>query len=348
MSFFFPWQLKLAEIYLKNKNKIYANIIYGSNGVGKFEFAFSYAASLLCESDHDSIACGICVSCKLIAKNNHPDLKLIYPEYMNKFEISIEGKIFRYIDIIENNHLSKEIRIQQIRDLLPWLNITAHRGRKKIIIIHSANCLNEISSNALLKILEEPPLGVVFLIVTNILHKLSPTIISRCQLIHLPIPAKNVSLNWLSNATKLDSLNIEKYLAFTGGAPLKSFFLIKSSNDICPMWIMELLCNIYENKNFKLYSFLDVNFDKMSLFEWIDFFQKLYFDLMLTKFNDDVRYFIEIKNTILKISNKIDISSIMNMIIYLNNKNLLINNNNNINARLLVNVLLQKIISQIK
>ncbi|AGF49047.1 DNA polymerase III subunit delta' [Candidatus Kinetoplastidibacterium galati] len=350
MSFFLPWQLELAEIYLKNKDKIHTSIVHGSNGIGKFEFAFSYAASLLCESEHNTIACGGCTSCNLIEKNNHPDLKLIYPESMNmnKSEMSLEGEGFRYIDIIENNNYSREIRVQQIRDLLPWLNVTSHRGKKKIIIIYSANCLNEISSNALLKILEEPPLGVVFLIVTNNLHKLLPTIISRCQLIHLPIPKKNISLDWLRNVTKLDLLDIEKWLTFTGGAPLKSFFIIKNNlSEPCPFWIMGFLDHISGKRDFKLYSFLDDNFDKISLFEWIDFFQKLYFDLMLIKFNNSIRYFIKIEDTISDISKKIEKHNIIEMILYLNNKKLLIDNNHNINARLLVNVLLQKIMTQV-
>ncbi|AFZ83651.1 DNA polymerase III subunit delta' [Candidatus Kinetoplastibacterium blastocrithidii TCC012E] len=346
MTFFLPWQLELADIYLRKQDRIYSNIIYGSDGIGKFEFVFSYAASLLCETKHNTIACGNCVSCNLITKNNHPDLKFIHPEYMSKSEIFAGDINFRHMAASENNNLSREIRIQQIRDLLPWLNITSHRGIKKIIVIYSAESLNDVSSNALLKILEEPPLGVVFLMVTNKLHRLSPTIISRCQLIYLPIPTKNSSLNWLSMATESDISNLGKWLMFTGGAPLKSFFLSRDLNDPCYSWIMNFINHLSLKGDFKLYSFLDENFDKLSLFEWISFFQKFYFDLMLLKFGQDVRYFIGIKNTVFEISKKLNIDNILDMLLWLNKKNSLIVNNN-INAKLLVNVLLQKITTQI-
>jgi DNA polymerase-3 subunit delta' len=84
-------------------------------------------------------------------------------------------------------------------------------------MIHPAEALNTASANALLKVLEEPPNNTIFILVTHQIHRLLPTILSRCQSIAMPLPAREEAIAWLT-AQKV--ANAADALDYHGGAPL--------------------------------------------------------------------------------------------------------------------------------
>jgi hypothetical protein len=92
---------------------------------------------------------------------------------------------------------SKEIKIEQIRALADFMNISTHRQGLRVVVLYPAEALNTPASNALLKTLEEPPPGTVFLLSSNSLDRLLPTILSRCRKFALPMPDEAQALAWL-------------------------------------------------------------------------------------------------------------------------------------------------------
>tara|TARA_B100001057_G_scaffold426508_1_gene450706 strand:- start:756 stop:1463 length:708 start_codon:yes stop_codon:yes gene_type:complete len=95
------------------------------------------------------------------------------------------------------------IKIDLVREAIEVAYITASMGRCRVIIVRPADCLNLAASNALLKVVEEPPSGTVFIFQTAVLGKLLPTLVSRLRMVKVPVPeqqilektAKNLGIN---------------------------------------------------------------------------------------------------------------------------------------------------------
>ena len=81
MMDFLPWQQAPARRWLATRERFaHAWLIHGRPGCGQMEFALAGAASLLCESPRDGLACGACQACRWVAPGNHPDLRRIRPD----------------------------------------------------------------------------------------------------------------------------------------------------------------------------------------------------------------------------------------------------------------------------
>ena len=85
---------------------------------------------------------------------------------------------------------SAEIRVDQIRELSDFLYLGSHRGRRRVAIVHPAESMNVHAANALLKGLEEPPAGAMFLLVAHHPARLLATIRSRCVVAAVPRPGE--------------------------------------------------------------------------------------------------------------------------------------------------------------
>lgn len=151
----------------------HALMIHESRGAGGTWLATWIAQLVLCTSA-DTKPCGVCIACKQTAEGIHPDLTLVQP--------------------IEE---SKQIRIEQVRDLTTELTLTSHHGGYKVGILTPADTLNRFAANALLKTLEEPTPRTVLILVAEQPSRLPATIMSRCQRIRIRAPARNQSIEWL-------------------------------------------------------------------------------------------------------------------------------------------------------
>lgn len=132
-----------------------AYLFSGPRGTGKTTTARILAKALNCENLQDNEPCNRCDSCRMIAHGNHPDV--------------LE------IDAASNTG------VDNIRELRENARFTPSLGRYKIYIIDESHMLSISANNALLKILEEPPPHCCFIFATTEIHKVMPTILSRCQ-----------------------------------------------------------------------------------------------------------------------------------------------------------------------
>lgn len=148
----------------------HAYLLVGPSGVGRRTLALAFAQFLNCERP-DGDACGECDPCRRIVSGNHPDVRIL--------DVA-RGKFF---EAPEKDYRGKEIPIDQIRALRQDAAYPPYQGRRKVYIIADAERMNPSSSNSLLKILEEPPARITFILVAESAVALLPTIVSRCQLV---------------------------------------------------------------------------------------------------------------------------------------------------------------------
>lgn len=190
----------------------HALLIAGPRGIGKFALAKLFAAGLLCEKPlADGLPCGGCLACNWLGQGNHPDFRLLQPEALADGDGDEpaepgEGK----------KKASQQITIEQVRGLDEFLHVGTHRQGLRIILIHPAEAMNRNTANALLKSLEEPAPGSLFLLVSSEPDRLLPTIRSRCQSVTVPVPDVTLATAWLADAGVDAPTN---WLALAGGAP---------------------------------------------------------------------------------------------------------------------------------
>jgi len=262
----------------------HALLFRGTQGIGKLDFVRKLAQSLACVSPAaDGAACGACQSCRWFAGGGHPDYREIQPEVLRTAESLPEGS-----DSIEptsgKRKPSQEIRVEEVRDLEDFINLTAHQGGGKTIVFCPAESLNVNAANALLKSLEEPPAGTRFMLVSHRPSYLPATIISRCQQVVLPTPSVATAGQWLrSRGIAEPALS----LAQTGNAPLAALALNDGDGEY------------WGQRKMLLGSLAAPVFDALALAEQVREFpvgrllgwlQRWTYDLLSAKSGGDVRY----------------------------------------------------------
>lgn len=192
----------------------HALLFAGQPGVGKRELADALAARLLCEQarqPHEP-ACGTCPSCLMFANGNHPDFRLLQPDAATESEeegvVAEEGR----------KKASKQIRIQQIREVEDFFHVGGHRGGARVCIIDPAEAMNAITANSLLKILEEPSASFYFIMISHRWRRLLPTLLSRSRRVMFGRPADEQAMRWLAERKLAEHA---KWLPFFGHAPLE-------------------------------------------------------------------------------------------------------------------------------
>lgn len=212
-----PWNEPILESVKQRLERLpHALLVHGARGVGKLGLAERIAQLLLCEhADVERRPCSTCDACRWALAGNHPDFRRLEPEALMKEPLVAddEGAARR------PGKPSTIIKIEQVRGLADFLYVGSHRGRRRVALVHPAEEMNPSASNALLKGLEEPPAGAVFLLVSHQPARLLPTIRSRCVALTVPIPAPDVALAWMAEQGVEEA---GRWLAYAGGAPLRA------------------------------------------------------------------------------------------------------------------------------
>jgi len=287
---FLPWQHDIAGQWLGRRERFsHAWLIHGLAGIGKRRFVLAAAASLLCESPQDGIACRRCRACAWVASGNHPDLRRIRPDAVAAQEgEDAADEAAEAAGGPTRKAPSRDIRVEQLRALHDWFNTATHRGGWRVAVLYPAEALNVISANALLKVLEEPPANTVFLLTADAPDRLLPTLVSRCRRLPLPVPPPEQCLPWLREQGLADP---NPWLAVAGGAPLLALERAQSGEDhACPAWLKQLLSPLAQGGAPEIGPLADL-LEKQAPATWIDALQRLVVDLSLAAVQAPVRYF---------------------------------------------------------
>jgi DNA polymerase III subunit delta' len=209
-----PWNQPILDSLAQRLERLpHAILLHGPQGVGKLALAERAAQLFLCEGSPRP--CDKCDACRWFLAGNHPDFRRLEPEALAKEPADADEEP----KARKAKQPSIEIKIDQVRELADFLYIGSHRGKLRVALVHPAEHMNENAANALLKGLEEPPLGAIFILVSHRPAQLLPTIRSRCVSIPVAMPARDAALAWLSKEGVKDAA---RWLAYAGGAPLRA------------------------------------------------------------------------------------------------------------------------------
>ncbi len=176
----------------------HALLITGAAGVGKMALSARIACSMLCrQPNDDGLACGSCKACRMLAGGGHPDLVLL-----------------------QNDEDSLQIKVDQVRELIHSLNLTAAMSGYRVALIKDAERMNTNAANALLKTLEEPGGKTVLILCSAHPGRLPATIRSRCQQLHMPLPDSALATAYLQGSGNFSDDDIRLALELAGNAPL--------------------------------------------------------------------------------------------------------------------------------
>ncbi len=165
------------ENIITNKRIPHAILIESDGGEDGFILAKYIAKSAVCSGDKKP--CGICNDCHLADVGTHPD-----------------------ISVTDLEDTKKNISVSQIRQLRSNAFVKAHSAQNRVFIIKRAEKMNEQAQNALLKVLEEPPKGVIFILVTPSRTMMLDTIVSRCNVFSVSSDTKSDDQNKTADMAK--------------------------------------------------------------------------------------------------------------------------------------------------
>ena len=221
----------------------HALLFCGPEGTGKLQTAIAFSRYLLCrDKGTGTESCGTCPSCVKMDKLVHPDLHFVFP-VINKSktagrstisddeigtwrEFVLENRYFGFEDwmnAIDAENKQARIFVTESESITSKLSLKSVEGGYKIVIIWHAEKMKAECANSLLKLLEEPPAGTVFILVSDTPEQMLETIVSRTQRIEFKrIPIAEIEVSLTGPGYGLDSGNARKIAHFSGGSWLKA------------------------------------------------------------------------------------------------------------------------------
>lgn len=178
----------------------HALLFYGPEGCGKLPVALAFARYLLCSQPHDGEPCNACNSCRMTARWAHPDLHFVFPvvkykdaahsvsdvylpEWRKQLGENVYFGLDEWLEDMQAGNQQAMIYSAESDAIQKKLSLKSNQGGKKVMIIWLPEKMNLECANKLLKLLEEPPAETHFLLISERLEAVLPTIVSRAQCI---------------------------------------------------------------------------------------------------------------------------------------------------------------------
>jgi len=308
VSALYPWHGTAWQQWQQLRERLpHAILFYGAQGTGKTDFAEACAAALLCETPlADGHACGSCIACGWFSQYSHPDYRRVRPEALEEEggETDEEGESKKSKS---TKAPSKDIKIDQVRALGDFMNISTHRSGMRVVLLHPAEALNTAAANSLLKMLEEPPPHTTFLLVSNGLDRLLPTILSRCRKFALPMPERAEALQWLAAQDVKDA---EGWLAEQGGAPLAAWEASQGDSREAMDMLLRQLSQPSVESALKTAEALQ----KTPVTDLVAWQQRWLYDVLSSKLSGTIRYYPRYRKELDKLTQRVETATLLGAI----------------------------------
>ena len=254
-----------------NKNHVaHAQLFFGSEGSPNLSLALAFISFLNCNNKISNDSCGECPSCKKIDKMIHPDVHFIFPvaptTKINKNVISDlfikEWRNFILDDPYQNvndwfnfygfENKSPNISKDESRNLIKKLTLKPFESENKIVLIWLPEYLHLYTSNALLKILEDPPPKTFFFLITNDYNRLLKTILSRVQMFKIRNFSDEELKKEILKKEDIAENELSKLILTSDGNLNQAKKIINSSNEDFLSFFKIWMRNCYSNDYAKI------------------------------------------------------------------------------------------------
>jgi DNA polymerase-3 subunit delta' len=197
-------QNRLIQTVRENRVS-HAWLFFGPEGSGVLPLSLALAQYILCTNRGENDACGVCASCNKVNKYIHPDLHFSFPvnktQGMDKETVVSDdfiadwrafllsqpyGRVTQWYDAIDLENKQGIINTDESKRLAGKLNLKPFESEYKVAIIWQPEKMNDVASNKLLKLLEEPPPNTIFILAGENPDQLLTTIRSRCVQVKIP------------------------------------------------------------------------------------------------------------------------------------------------------------------
>lgn len=232
----------------RNRHLPHALLFSGPAGSGKMPMALALARYVCCKHPGETDACGICPSCIQFNKLEHPDLHFAFPIYKKKAGSDAYSADYLTVwrnSLLKNPYITLEqwyvdlgldnqqpqFYASQSDEIQRELSLKSSQGGYKIMIIWLPEKMNAAASNKLLKLIEEPPQGTLFLLVTDTVNDILPTILSRTQQIRFRPLEENEITRFLMDDYALSPNDARHIARRADGSVANAILQLSLNND---------------------------------------------------------------------------------------------------------------------
>ncbi|NPA35995.1 MAG: DNA polymerase III subunit [Chlorobi bacterium] len=244
-------KVKESLVRMPAENRVsHAYMFVGPEGSGKFPLALAFAQYLNCEAPVNGDSCGECASCKKYSKLVHPDLHFVFPvvktgegasnpvsdSFIREWrDFVLQRKYFnltQWYNFIGAEKKQGMIYTQESQEIIKKLNLKTYEGRYKVMIIWLPEKMHPTASNKLLKILEEPPAGTVFILIPDNPEEVISTILSRTQQIRIPPFSTEELKEVIQEEYELNDEDAWGYARLANGNIVSARDIVEGSEDL--------------------------------------------------------------------------------------------------------------------
>lgn len=221
---------------VKNNHSAHAQLFVGAEGALNLPLALAYATYLHCENKGEGDSCGTCSACSKNNKYIHPDTHFVFPlsnvksdkdeerfkaEILKSWRAFLLEQPFGNLDDWTGYYGGEDkqalISREESREIIKTLSLKPFESPHKVMIIWQPELMHPSAANGILKILEEPAAHTFFILVTNAADRLLPTIISRTQVVTVPLLKDEEIESHLITAHQVNSVKASKITQLAEG-----------------------------------------------------------------------------------------------------------------------------------
>lgn len=257
---------KILTEAVKSNHIAHAQLFVGAEGALNLPLAIAYATYLHCENKGDD-CCGTCAACSKSAKFIHPDTHFVFPlsnvkgekdedrlkaEIMKSWRSFLADQPFGNLDDWCNSYGAEDklsiISKDASREIIKTLSLKPFESKNKVMIIWQPETMHPAAANGILKILEEPSPNTYFILVTNAADQLMPTIISRTQIVTIPLLSDDELESYLKEKHGLADNNARKIVQLADGNINYALKLIGQEQDNSSAFFTEWMRACFSHK----------------------------------------------------------------------------------------------------
>lgn len=266
---------------VQNNHVAHAQLFSGIEGSAVLPMALAYATYLNCESPGENDACGTCPACSKNSKYVHPDAHFVFPVSSTKevtkdpssklflkpwrefLQTNPYGNLADWAKIYGGENKQASISKQESRNIIESLSLKSFEGKFKIMLIWLPELMHPYAANGILKILEEPSEGTVFILVTNQADRLLTTIRSRTQLVQIPSFSDQELVEILQNDYQVDTTKAAQLANMADGS-LREAKLLKDEVEDDTHEMFRGWMRLCFNNNFAALADLSENYSSLN------------------------------------------------------------------------------------